>query len=351
MYLDFFGLQEKPFSIAPNPDYLFLTDQHKEALAHLRYGIGDEGGFVLLTGEIGTGKTTICRSMLSQLPADVDLAFVVNPKLSAREMLEAVCDDFGIDYKEGDSVRNLVNSLNKFLLESFAKGRNAILVIDEAQNLEEDVLEQLRLLTNLETSEKKLLQLILIGQPELKEQLSQYSMRQLAQRITASFHLQPLSYQETLDYIAHRLYMAGFRGELFSKSALKHIYKRSRGTPRLINIICDRAMLGAYTIGSLKIEFPVVQAASDEVLNVAGGAHLVSERRSPKRFVYYFMFALAAVLLLYVAMNAAQWKLSPNNKGSSSGFAIIDTGYSKEEFFINKDQDHLGANYAAGRVS
>ena len=321
MYLDFFGLQEKPFSIAPNPDYLFLTDQHNEALAHLRYGIGDEGGFVLLTGEIGTGKTTICRSMLNQLPADVDLAFVVNPKLSAQEMLEAVCDDFGINYTPGDSVRTLVNALNEFLLESFAKGRNAILVIDEAQNLEEDVLEQLRLLTNLETSEKKLLQLILIGQPELKEKLAQHSMRQLAQRITASFHLQPLSYQETVDYIGHRLHMAGFRGELFTKAAIKHIYKRSGGTPRLINIICDRAMLGAYTLGALKIEFPVVQAASDEVLNISGGAQLIGERRSSKRFVLYFMFALALVLLLYLAFNLSNWSLSPEEKGSSADFA------------------------------
>lgn len=323
MYLDFFGLQEKPFSIAPNPDYLFLTDQHNEALAHLRYGIGDEGGFVLLTGEIGTGKTTICRSMLNQLPADVDVAFVVNPKLSSQEMLEAVCEDFGISYTPDDSVRNLVAALNEFLLESFARGRNAILVIDEAQNLEEDVLEQLRLLTNLETSEKKLLQLILIGQPELKEKLSQYSMRQLAQRITASFHLQPLSYQETVDYIAHRLHMAGFRGELFSRAALKHIYKRSAGTPRLINIICDRAMLGAYTLGELRIEFPVVQAASDEVLNISGAAHLMGGQRSPKRFFAYFMFALAIVLLLYVAFNAGNWRLMPGEKQNSSDFASL----------------------------
>ena len=321
MYLDFFGLQEKPFSIAPNPDYLFLTEQHKEALAHLRYGIGDEGGFVLLTGEIGTGKTTICRSMLAQLPADVDLAFIVNPKLSAQEILEAICDDFGIDYVEGDSVRNLVNALNSFLLESFAKGRNAILVIDEAQNLEEDVLEQLRLLTNLETSDKKLLQLILIGQPELKEQLAQYSMRQLAQRITASFHLKPLSYDETVAYIAHRLHLAGFRGELFSKAALKHIYKRSSGTPRLINIICDRAMLGAYTVGALKIEFPIVQAASDEVLNIGGGSHLIDDRRSSKRFVYYFMFALGLVLLLYLALNAPSWFDRNTEEGAGVDFA------------------------------
>lgn len=302
MYLDFFGLHEKPFSIAPNPDYLFLTDQHKEALAHLRYGIGDEGGFVLLTGEIGTGKTTICRSMLNQLPADADLAFVINPRLSPSEMLEAVCDDFGVSYKEGGSIRTLVSLINDFLLEAYAKGRNAILVIDEAQNLSEEVLEQLRLLTNLETSEKKLLQLILIGQPELKEKLAQYSMRQLSQRITASFHLESLDYNETVDYIAHRLHVAGFRGELFSRAALKHIYKMSNGTPRLINIICDRAMLGAYTTGELRVEYPLVATACEEVLQVGGGwAHSPqSERNNKRRFLVYLGLALLVVLALYL---------------------------------------------------
>ena len=328
MYLDFFGLHEKPFSIAPNPDYLFLTDQHKEALAHLRYGIGDEGGFVLLTGEIGTGKTTICRSMLSQLPEGADLAFVINPRLSPSEMLEAVCDDFGIGYETGSSIRTLIAVINEFLLEAYAKGRNAILVIDEAQNLSEEVLEQLRLLTNLETNEKKLLQLILIGQPELKEKLAQYSMRQLAQRITASFHLESLDFQETVDYIAHRLYVAGFRGDLFSNAALKHIYRKSGGTPRLINIICDRAMLGAYTTGELKVEFPLVENACEEVLQVGAGWSGQSEfeRSRRKRFLVYLVIALLAILAIYLFGMGGSW--SDSSEKTQPGFAAMDFDHS-----------------------
>lgn len=266
MYQNFFGLHEKPFSIAPDPRYLYMTDQHREALAHLLFGIGDEGGFVLLTGDIGTGKTTICRSLLNQLPDDVDVAFIVNPRLSVNELLQSICDELGIVYDDHSSVKVLVDKLNAFLLESYAAGRNTILIIDEAQNLADEVLEQLRLLTNLETSEKKLLQLILLGQPELKDKLEQDNLRQLAQRVTARFHLQPLSFDETTAYIKHRLHVAGFRGDLFSRAALKHIHSRSRGVPRLVNVICDRAMLGAYTHDCISIEYPIVLEACAEVL-------------------------------------------------------------------------------------
>ncbi|MBT8148873.1 MAG: AAA family ATPase, partial [Gammaproteobacteria bacterium] len=278
MYLDFFGLHEKPFSIAPDPRYLYMTEQHREAMAHLLFGIGDEGGFILLTGEIGTGKTTICRGLLNELPDDVDIAFIINPRLSATEMLQSVCDDLGIDYADGDTLKVLVDALNKFLLESYARGRNTILIIDEAQNLTDEVLEQLRLLTNLETSEKKLLQLILLGQPELNDKLAQPSLRQLAQRVTARFHLNPLSYTEMVEYIRHRLHVAGFRGQIFSRPALKHIFAKSGGVPRLVNVICDRALLGAYTSGQLKVEYPLVAEACNEVMQVAPGpgrfAHL-----------------------------------------------------------------------------
>ena len=276
MYQNFFGLHEKPFSIAPDPRYLYMTDQHREALAHLLFGIGDEGGFVLLTGDIGTGKTTICRSLLNQLPNDVDIAFIVNPRVSVDELLESICDELGVVYNPHSSVKVLVDKLNAFLLESYAAGRNTILIIDEAQNLADEVLEQLRLLTNLETSEKKLLQLILLGQPELNDKLAQNNMVQLAQRITARFHLQPLTAEQTNAYIAHRLHVAGFRGELFSRAALKHIHSQSGGVPRLVNVICDRAMLGAYTHESINIEYPVVLAACEEVLGT--GAHGVNNR-------------------------------------------------------------------------
>jgi len=268
MYLDFFGLHEKPFSIAPDPRYLYMTDQHREALAHLLFGIGDEGGFVLLTGEIGTGKTTVCRSLLDQLPENADVAYIINPRLSASELLESICHELAIDYSEGSSVKALVDRINQFLLEAYAAGKNVILIIDEAQNLADEVLEQLRLLTNLETSEKKLLQLILLGQPELRQRLALPNLRQLAQRVTARFHLRPLSSKETEVYIKHRLHVAGYRGELFSRAALKCIYSESRGVPRLINVICDRAMLGAYTSEQFVIEYPLVLAACAEVLGI-----------------------------------------------------------------------------------
>ncbi|MDB2409594.1 AAA family ATPase [Pseudomonadales bacterium] len=270
MYQNFFGLHEKPFSIAPDPRYLYMTDQHREALAHLLFGIGDEGGFILLTGDVGTGKTTICRSLLNQLPDNADIAFIVNPRLSVNELLQSICDELGIAYADGGSVKVLVDSLNQFLLESYSSGRNTILIIDEAQNLADEVLEQLRLLTNLETSEKKLLQLILLGQPELNEKLAQENLRQLAQRVTARFHLQPLNAEETTAYIKHRLHIAGFRGELFSRAALKHIHAESRGVPRLVNVICDRSMLGAYTQDSIEIEYPIVLEACKEVLGRDG---------------------------------------------------------------------------------
>ena len=303
MYLDFFGLHEKPFSIAPDPRYLYMTDQHREALAHLLFGVGDEGGFVLLTGEIGTGKTTICRSLLTQLPDNVDIAFIINPRLGVNELLEAVCDELAIDYVEKSSVKVLIDKINSFLLETHAAGRNTILIIDEAQNLADEVLEQLRLLTNLETSEKKLLQLILLGQPELNVKLDQYHLRQLAQRVTARFHLEPLGYEETEAYIEHRLHVAGFRGELFSRVALKHIYQQSQGIPRLVNIICDRAMLGAYTQEQLYIEYPLVVEACNEVLGKRGLSTRLSTTLS-KSWLPGIIAASIAALLIWYAVDA-----------------------------------------------
>ncbi|MGB2272061.1 MAG: ExeA family protein [Pseudomonadales bacterium] len=297
MYQNFFGLHEKPFSIAPDPRYLYMTDQHREALAHLLFGIGDEGGFILLTGDVGTGKTTICRSLLNQLPDNADIAFIVNPRLSVNELLQSICDELGVVYADGGSVKVLVDSLNQFLLESYASGRNTILIIDEAQNLADEVLEQLRLLTNLETSEKKLLQLILLGQPELNEKLAQENLRQLAQRVTARFHLQPLNAEETTAYIKHRLHIAGFRGELFSRAALKHIHVESRGVPRLVNVICDRSMLGAYTQDSIDIEYPIVLEACKEVLGRDGNRSNTKSGNSLSLFNTLW-FARIGMLLL-----------------------------------------------------
>ncbi|MBD3647414.1 MAG: AAA family ATPase, partial [Pseudomonadales bacterium] len=203
MYDQYFGLKESPFSIAPNPRYLYMSERHREALAHLLYGIRTDGGFILLTGEVGTGKTTVCRCLLEQLPDNVDTAFVLNPKLTADELLATICDDLGIDYPDNVTIKGLVDRLNDFLLSSLEADRRTVLIIDEAQNLSADVLEQLRLLTNLETNQRKLLQIILLGQPELLELLSQPELRQLSQRITARFHLDALNREEVAEYIEH----------------------------------------------------------------------------------------------------------------------------------------------------
>jgi general secretion pathway protein A len=222
MYSEYFGFKETPFSIAPDPRYLYLSERHREALAHLLYGINGNGGFVLLTGEVGTGKTTICRCLLEQIPENSDIALIINPKLSVEELLATICDEFSIRYPEHNtSIKVFVDLINKYLLDALSNGHNTVLIIDEAQNLGADVLEQLRLLTNLETSQRKLLQVILLGQPELKEKLSQPELRQLAQRITARYHLGPLSKKEVAAYVSHRLAVAGVQRQLFPSSTIK----------------------------------------------------------------------------------------------------------------------------------
>ena len=271
MYQEYFGLNEAPFSIAPNPQYLYMSDRYREALAHLLYGVeNDGGGFTLLTGEVGTGKTTICRCMLAQLPEEVDTAFIIHPKLSADELLASTCDDLGIDYPASATTRVLVDRLNKHLVNTIENGRRTLLIIDEAQNLSEEVLEQLRLLTNLETNQRKLLQIILLGQPELMELLSRKALRQLSQRITARYHLEALNRKEIKAYIAHRLSVAGARGNFFKPAAMRRVYHLSKGIPRVINLICDRALLGAFTENKALVTPAIVNKAASEVLNTVG---------------------------------------------------------------------------------
>ncbi|MGI9284641.1 MAG: ExeA family protein [Pseudomonadales bacterium] len=266
MYKNYFGFTDIPFSIAPDPRYLYLSDQHKDALAHLLYGVGEHGGFVLLTGEVGTGKTTICRCLLQQMPGDCEVAYIVNPRQTVIELLQSICDELGVYYfYEDQGTSYLVDLINEYLLESHSKGRNTILIIDEAQNLEAEVLEQLRLLTNLETNEKKLLQLILLGQPELNELLSRQDLRQLAQRITARYHLQPLTLDEAERYVMHRLTVAGYSGELFPKESLKIIHNASGGIPRLINVICDRCLLGVYSANGRAVDVNIAKQAISEI--------------------------------------------------------------------------------------
>jgi general secretion pathway protein A len=266
MYSEYFGFTEKPFSIAPDPRYLYLSERHREALAHLLYGINGNGGFVLLTGEVGTGKTTICRCLLEQIPENSDIALIINPKLSVEELLATICDEFGVSYPEHNtSIKVFVDLINKYLLDALSNGHNAVLIIDEAQNISADVLEQLRLLTNLETSQRKLLQIILLGQPELKEKLSQPELRQLAQRITARYHLGPLSKKEVAAYVSHRLAVAGVQRQLFPSSTINKLYRKSRGVPRLINLLCDRALLGAYVEGHDLVNNHTLVRAAREV--------------------------------------------------------------------------------------
>ncbi|HXX81537.1 MAG TPA: AAA family ATPase [Thermodesulfovibrionales bacterium] len=267
MYKEYFDLKELPFSIAPDPRYLYMSDKHREALAHLVYGIQSDGGFVLLTGEVGTGKTTICRCLLEQVPENSDIAFILNPKLSVAELLATLCDELGIQYPESaTSVKDYVDRINAYLLEAHAKGRKTVLIIEEAQNLSADVLEQLRLLTNLETNECKLLQIILLGQPELKEMLSRPELRQLAQRITARYHLESLSKKEVGAYVSHRLAIAGSRSQLFPPASIERLFRLSGGVPRLINLLCDRALLGAYVQEQNQVDIPTLSKAAQEVL-------------------------------------------------------------------------------------
>lgn len=267
MYTGFFGLTSPPFSIAPNPNFMYLSPRHTEALAHLRYGLGDAGGFVLLTGEVGTGKTTVSRTLLQELDAQTEVAFILNPTLSELELLAAICDELKIRYKKTDaSLKLLSDKITQRLQKNHDAGKKTILIIDEAQHLQPAVLEQLRLLTNLETNTKKLLQVILIGQPELQQLLQRNDLRQLAQRITARYHLLPLNYAEVQHYVRFRLQVAGCQRPVFSAKAVKKLFELSGGIPRLLNLLADRALLAAYSKQQPLVEAIEVQRAAAEIL-------------------------------------------------------------------------------------
>jgi general secretion pathway protein A len=267
MYTGFFGLHEKPFAITPDPRYLFLSERHAEALAHLLYGINEAGGFIQLTGEVGTGKTTVVRTLLGQIPKDAHVALILNPRLTPAEFLLTICEELGLAVREADrgSVKELVDTLNRHLLRAHANGQRVVVIVDEAQNLSPDVLEQVRLLTNLETPTQKLLQIILIGQPELRDLLKRVELRQLAQRITGRYHLAPLSHAETAGYVRHRGGVAGATADLFTPGALNEVHRLSRGIPRVINVLCDRALLGAYSQNEHCVSAPLVRQAAGEV--------------------------------------------------------------------------------------
>lgn len=270
MYTEFFQLREMPFSITPDPAYLYMSPRHQEALGHLLYGTGQYGGFVQLTGEVGTGKTTIVRTLLEQKLPEVDVAMIHNPRQSEQEFVQSICDELRVDYpREQPTLKVLIDALNEHLLRAHAAGRRTVVIIDEAQNLQPSVLEQVRLLTNLETSKEKLLRIMLIGQPELSALLGRPDLRQLASRITARYHLTPLSAAETREYIEHRLRVAGATAEVFEPAATERVFRYARGIPRLINIICDRAMLGAYAQQHRRVTPEIIDTAAQEAIGHA----------------------------------------------------------------------------------
>ena len=324
MYQSFYGLNDSPFSIAPNPHYLFLSDRHREALAHLKYGLGETGGFVLLTGEVGTGKTTVSRSLLKQLPENTDTAFILNPALTELELLATLCDELGIEYVDEPTLKQLTDKISAFLLDNHKNGRNTLLIIDEAQHLKAEVLEQLRLLTNLETDTKKLLQVILIGQPELQMLLKRRELRQLAQRITARYHLLPLSEQEIALYVQHRLQVAGREEPLFTRKAIKYLHRQSGGIPRLTNLLCERALMAGYAQSKTPIDHNMIMQASAEVL----GEEL--ERKSPK------LTYLSAIALFAIIFTGSFFMFSYDNKPDEKATVQSDVEVSQETPTVQK---------------
>jgi general secretion pathway protein A len=316
MYQSYFGLAEAPFSIAPAPRFLYMSQRHQEALAHLLYGVRGGGGFVLLTGEVGAGKTTICRCLLEQIPESCDVAYIFNPKLTVAELLSTICIEFGITYPaDNTSIKVFIDCINAHLLEAHANGRQAVLIIDEAQNLAADVLEQMRLLTNLETNERKLLQIILIGQPELAAMLERPELKQLAQRIVARYHLGPMTRQEVGAYVRHRLEVAGTQRQLFPPALMNRLHRLSGGVPRIINVLCDRALLGTYVQGKDRVDRKTLAQAEREVLQTP-----TSLRRRTKRIYIAGMLGLlvgiAALAMLYQPQTAT--KSAPLTQGQST---------------------------------
>lgn len=312
MYNNHFHFEREPFSIAPDPRFLYLSEVHREAFAHLMYGFAN-GGFVLITGEVGTGKTTLLRNLIGQTPPDLDVAFILNPRLTVKELLETICDELGVNHSSGtpQTVKQYIDLLNKHLLRSHSEGRSTVMIIDEAQNLTPAVLEQIRLLTNLETDERKLLRIILLGQPELGKLLERVELRQLAQRITARYHLASLGREDCTAYVMHRLTTAGGNPHIFERRALRKLYRISKGIPRVINVLADRALLGAYVEGKQNVGPSIVKRAAYEVLGRHQrypkwlAASVVSVSAVSMVWAYFSNTALESETRLAVAQNDA----------------------------------------------
>lgn len=331
MYLSHFSLNERPFSISPDPRFLFMSNRYREALAHLTYGVEDGGGFVLLTGEVGTGKTTVCRCLLQQLPDDTRLAFVLNPKLNSLELLATICDELDIPYPSNcDSLKVLTDKISEYLLKCYEKGLSVVVMIDEAQNIETEVLEQIRLLTNLETNQKKLLQIILVGQPELQEKLARRELRQLAQRITARYHLRPLNLKETMAYVLHRVKIAGGRKNLFTRGSIEVLHNRTAGIPRLINTICDRALVAASSRNKAQVDNKIMNEAVNDVL---GGDMTENISNSIGRRQWFMIAggASAFVVLMVAAFWFGRQTIAPAEVISHETLSADDAQVSEEK--------------------
>ena len=299
MYNSYFGLTEAPFSIAPDPRFLYMSEQHREALAHLLFGVSSNGGFVLLTGEVGTGKTTVIRCLLEQLPEQTEVALILNPKYTAKELLSAICDDLGIGYDQSCEMKEYVDVLNRHLLANHRSGRDTVLIIDEAQNLSMDVLETIRLLTNLETNTQKLLRIIFVGQPELLTMLAKPELRQLNQRITARYHLRALRENELAAYVSHRLSIVGAGYQLFPQPTLKRLFRVTQGIPRLINIVCDRALLGTYVQRENQVRKETLENAVSEVF----GETLRASDSGRRPYGWIAATAVLVIVIVGIALN------------------------------------------------
>ena len=313
IYLQHFALKREPFSIVPDPDFLYPSQQHRQAVAHLKYGLDREGGFILLTGEVGTGKTTLTRTMLQRIPAHVRVAYVLNSKLNETDLLASICDELAIKLQKSKNLsfsKICIDALNQDLLASHAKGQKTLIVIEEAQNLSADVLETLRLLSNLETNTHKLLHILLVGQPELLEILGQKQLRQLNQRVVSRFHLLPLDQSELSNYINHRLHHAGAAGPIFDQGCIKVLFRLTKGVPRLINLICHQSLLAAYSLGAKSVSPALVKDASVEILS---GLDNGKPNTSNKPLI---------VVLLLVLMMVSVFMLLPRSTLDSLGFLV-----------------------------
>ncbi|MCK8086736.1 ExeA family protein [Vibrio sp. 1CM8B] len=310
MYKEYFGFVEMPFSIVPNSRYLFLSQRHQEAMQNLQAGLGEGGGFAMLTGEVGTGKTTVAKAMLSSLDSHTQAGLILNPTFSNTDLLEAICDEFEVEYPEQASLKQLSQAIHYFLLDSHAEGIQTLLVIDEAQHLAADVLEQLRLLTNLETDSRKLLKVLLVGQPELQQHLQTTQLRQLAQRITGRYHLLPLNTEETGKYIAFRLETAGGEQMLFSNRSIKLIAQYTHGIPRLINLVCDKALQLAFHDGEQLPSNETVNRACQQVMSFQADVYHVEKPRTSR--VAPKLFQYAGIATLSVGLAIATFNFAPS---------------------------------------